>query len=210
MAGAGGRMSMRLVHGALWPLRVVGRMVDGVGAIVAGPELPSDLDARFALFGFAPAPVRMRVLSRAPVVRRVRAVTTLVGAAFLVPFAFLIPPHLESFLVAVGFTVYLVHREWNAEYVVLEGGGSCPACSCAIVLERESTLRLPGAYACGACGQHLRIEAGAAAGVATNRPRSAAAPVKLVADEVAIAAFWRRNQAASHSAWSPGSSSWRD
>ena len=203
-------MSKRLVNSALWPVRVVSRIADWVGGIVAEPEAPREMNARLTLFGFVPAPLQMHVIARSPMVRRVRALTTLCGAAFVTPFAFLIPPHLESFLVAAGFAAYLVHREWNAEYVVLEGNGTCPACAASILLERDSTLRLPSGLVCDACGQQLTIEEGVASGVQARPAKRAAPPVKLVADDVAIAAFWRRNQAASHSAWSPGSSSWRD
>ena len=203
-------MSKRLVNSGLWPVRVVSRIADRVGGIVAEPEAPREMAARLSLFGFVPGPIRMRVVARSPLVRRVRAVTTFCGAAFFTPFAFLVPPHLESFLVAAGFAAYLVHREWNAEYLVLEGEGTCPACAASIILERDSTLRLPSGLVCDACAQQLTIEAGAASGARARPSKRAAPPVELVADDVAIAAFWRRNQAASHSAWSPGSSSWRD
>jgi hypothetical protein len=155
--------------------------------------------ARIGAVGIYATAARLDVYRRT---RPERAAFTLAGCWLVAPLAFMIPPYLESGLIALAVGAYLARRAWVGEWVVRHMDGTCPRCAATMTLRPESVLYLPHTMRCAACGTECWMEL---------------EPAAHVDDALRQAAIERLSPAPRSElggrpplTWSPAASNWRD
>jgi hypothetical protein len=156
--------------------------------------------ARIGGLGVYATPARLRAWQRTRSERVTLTAMTLVGSWLLAPLAFLIPPHLESGVIAILLGLYFSRRAWVGEWRVDEMAGSCPACDAAIEVKSGTMLYLPHTLYCGGCRAELWLELEPAPEV----PAEMRAAARQRLGEV------RRQELSARppKTWSPASSDW--
>lgn len=120
------------------------------------PEV-RDVPARLTLFGYRPAPARLRARRRNAATRRTRALLTLGASVLLAPLLGLLPPHIPWALAVLGLGAYMAYRQWNGTWRVLAFEGDCPACGGALSLDSGALIDLPTTMTCYECHQEPRL-----------------------------------------------------
>jgi hypothetical protein len=134
--------------------------------------------------------------------RLTRAGLTLAGSWLVAPLAFLIPPYLESGLIALVVGAWLARRAWRGEWVAEQMSGTCPRCTAALTLRSETVLYLPHTIHCPACAAECWIELEPAPDIDTTT-RQAAIDQLLPRPRGELGGRPPLT-------WSPAASNWRD
>lgn len=138
--------------------------------------------------------------------RVLRALLTLAACWTVAPLAFLIPPYLESGLVAMLAGLYFARRSWVGEWVVHRLAATCPRCGAEIALREGSVLYLPHTLQCDACNAECWLELEPAVTVEETVRQAAIERAKIERGERRPDELGGRPP----QTWSPAASDWRD
>jgi hypothetical protein len=156
--------------------------------------------ARIGGLGVYATPAELRAHQRSRSERVTLTAMTLAACWLAAPLAFLIPPHLESGVLAFLLGLYFARRAWTGEWQVAHLLGSCPRCDAALSLKPGTMLYLPHTLRCGACRAELWLELEPALDVPAELRQQAREALDAV----------RREELAARppKTWSPASSDW--
>lgn len=166
------------------------------------PAGADTLTARVGSLGVHATAAELVALYRTTSERFMRTLLTIAGTVLLMPFAFLIPPHMEPPGVVLIAGLYLAWRAWAGEWEVVRMSGTCPRCVAPLTLKKDTLLYLPHSIRCPSCRRECWLELGEAPQVEEELRRQARAQQ----EEKPRAVLGGRPPLT----WSPASSDWRD
>ena len=129
-----------------------------------------EVHGQMNLFGYDPAPVRLRLLPRSRRWRLLGAGRTLGITLLVAPVGGMLPPHAPWVVGVLGAGGFLAHRRFHERFTVVGVEGSCPKCSAELTVAR-GTLRSPHPLPCEACHHEgsVAVEDDALEAVAAGR-----------------------------------------
>lgn len=170
------------------------------------PPANGTTTARIGAAGVYATPAVLDAHRRSKSERFTRAAFTLTGCWLVAPLAFMIPPYLESGLIAMLAGLYFARRSWVGEWVAVRLHGTCPRCDAEITLREGTVLYLPHTLHCGACRAECWLELEPAIVVDDAVRRAAIEQARVLRGERPSSELGGRPP----KTWSPASSDWRD
>ncbi len=116
-----------------------------------------EVQARLAVFGFAPTAASMRVLNRSVSWRATRSLLSAgigIGAA---PALFFLPLHFPWPTASILIGLFTARSKWKEKQTLLSVEGTCPACGAAVKSEKPARLKEPHVLHCTSCGRAVTL-----------------------------------------------------
>jgi hypothetical protein len=114
--------------------------------------------AHLTLRAHLPAPARIELAYRPPLIRLYRTLAWLILCWGSIPFLLWVPPHYPWITMAFLGGAYMAFRSWTGRYAIHSFAGICPRCGSALSLGRERTIDLPHTLTCFNCHFEPQLE----------------------------------------------------